>query len=447
MGDTQTTVVAFWTLLQSMMSNLAKVNLLYLLPVLCFSSYGDICHHPEGVNGEVFIEGCVKHTCKNGVWRPSIDKSTCCFNGAAFEFGKTITVLEDDDTATYLECTQDGIVISISRSGDSSPAKKIQVEEIKDLLTHYIGKTDESGCSNQISSGQEQGNILLIGPAYPGNVQSEVFKLPSFNRSTCVPPEFPFPDYHGYVGTNTPDGPLLCGGTHRWSRLSACFIIDKTGAWVNAGHEMSARRFGAASVQTESGWWVTGGDPDESFQRLISTEVWDGTSWRDGEPLPTPLHGHCMTRINTTHTFLVGGATNYGRTSAAYIYSDFTGWVQMESMRVSRYWHACGLHDRKLVIVAGGYDTDMGHTTEYFDLDTLEWYYGPRVEDDMDGGEIFNWGGKTFWIGKKSIWQLVTDSELNLERESWFWRKVAEMTKGGQSSQAFILEEGFCRDW
>ena len=52
------------------------------------------------------------------------------------------------DTATHLECTQDGIVISISRSGDSSPAKKIQVEEIKDLLTHYIGKT---GYENQFS--------------------------------------------------------------------------------------------------------------------------------------------------------------------------------------------------------------------------------------------------------------------------------------------------------
>merc|ERR1719233_843032 len=137
-----------------MMSYLARVTLLYLLPILCYGSPGDICQHPEGANGEAYIEGCVKHTCKKGVWRPSIDRSTCCFNGEAFEFGNTITVLEDDDTVTSLECTRHGIEILITRSKHSSPAKKIHVDEIKDLLTQHLGKTDESGCSKPISTGQ-----------------------------------------------------------------------------------------------------------------------------------------------------------------------------------------------------------------------------------------------------------------------------------------------------
>ena len=51
---------------------------------------------------------------------------------------------------------------------------------------------------------------------------------------------------------------------------------------------------------------------------LSSTEVWDGSSWSRGDSLPTPLHGHCMTKINRTHIFLVGGATSHSdRTAAA----------------------------------------------------------------------------------------------------------------------------------
>ena len=177
---------------------------------------------------------------------------------------------------------------------------------------------------------------------------------------------------------------------------------------------------------------------------LSSTEVWDGSSWSRGDSLPTPLHGHCMTRINRTHIFLVGGATSHSdRTAAAYIYSETTGWVQTESMRVSRYWHACGLHDDNLVFVAGGYGSNTGYTTEYFDLEDMAWYAGPSVETDTAGGEIISLEGKTYWIGQKHIWELVgKDNERN-----WSWEKVAEMRNGGQSSQGFLLKEKDCKYW
>ena len=92
----------------------------------------------QGVNGETYIEGCVKHTCKKGVWRPSIDKSTCCFNGEAFEFGSRISTVDDDCITAYLECTNNGIETVISISPHCSPAQKIQVNEIKDLLKQHI---------------------------------------------------------------------------------------------------------------------------------------------------------------------------------------------------------------------------------------------------------------------------------------------------------------------
>ena len=96
----------------------------------------------QGFNGDSYIEGCVKHTCKTGVWRPSIDKSTCCFNGEAFEFGSTITTVDDDDdcTTAHLECTRDGIETVITRASRCSPAKKMQVNHIKNLLKQHISE-------------------------------------------------------------------------------------------------------------------------------------------------------------------------------------------------------------------------------------------------------------------------------------------------------------------
>merc|ERR1712168_315521 len=145
------------------MSYLARVTLLFLLPFLCYGNPGDICQHPEGVNGEAYIEGCVKYTCKKGVWRPSIDKSTCCFNGEAFEFGSRISTVDDDCTTAYLECTNDGIETVISIFPHCSPAKKIQVNQVKDLLKQQTIVAGDSDCSNSSSISQKQKGVIVSG--------------------------------------------------------------------------------------------------------------------------------------------------------------------------------------------------------------------------------------------------------------------------------------------
>merc|ERR1712179_284793 len=231
------------------MSYLVIVPLLCLLPVLCYSSPGDICQHPEGLNGESYTEGCVKHTCKKGVWRPSIDESTCCFNGETFNFGSTITTVDDDDrcTRTHLECTPDGIETVITRASRCSPAKKIQVNQIKDMLQQYISEPGDVGCSNSSISIQDQGDVVLIGPTTAEIAQADILTLPSFTNSSCAPPIFPHHDeYDGFVGTTTPHGPLLCGGLIRDDIQSACYFLGKDGAWVLTGHNMRSKRVAAA---------------------------------------------------------------------------------------------------------------------------------------------------------------------------------------------------------
>ena len=85
-----------------------------------------------------------------------------------------------------------------------------------------------------------------------------MFNLPSLNKTSCSVPFQPTEDYHGYVGTNTAQGPMLCGGSgYSTENLSDCFLLGKNGTWLKV-QSMNRVRMFAAAVETNAGWWVTG---------------------------------------------------------------------------------------------------------------------------------------------------------------------------------------------
>ena len=105
--------------------------------------------------------------------------------------------------------------------------------------------------------------LLLIGPG-DGSTQSEVINLSTFSSTNCRIPTVPNidGDWHSYVATMTPDGPLFCGGnTGQYSSdVTNCRLLIKTGVWVDVPPSMEMRgpRAGAAAVHFDNGWWVTG---------------------------------------------------------------------------------------------------------------------------------------------------------------------------------------------
>ena len=101
-------------------------------------------------------------------------------------------------------------------------------------------------------------DLLFIGPVVGSDGESEVLSLPSLTIAPwCTTPVFPRRDHHGYVGGLSPDGPLLCGGYHGRRFRSSCYLLAKNGSWVPST-QMKEKRHGAAAVQMENGWWVTG---------------------------------------------------------------------------------------------------------------------------------------------------------------------------------------------
>ena len=98
-------------------------------------------------------------------------------------------------------------------------------------------------------------DALFIGP---GDGDSKVLGVPSFQSTNCSPPVFPYSDdYRYYVARLTDAGPMFCGGRINGGSSSACYLLGTNGTWVETKH-MHSPRTNPAAVEVEGGWWVTG---------------------------------------------------------------------------------------------------------------------------------------------------------------------------------------------
>ena len=104
----------------------------------------------QGNDGESQTDGCLKLTCKNGVWRPSIDQTVCCYDGEAFTPGGIIIEKTGQDgcTISSIRCVSDidnkaEMVIDVSSSVCLDLEAKIDILEQKvDNVEQNVGSVD-----------------------------------------------------------------------------------------------------------------------------------------------------------------------------------------------------------------------------------------------------------------------------------------------------------------
>jgi len=352
------------------MSYLARVTLLYLLPFLCYGSPGDICQHPEGVNGEAYIEGCVKHTCKKGVWRPSIDKSTCCFNGEAFEFGSRISTVDDDCTTVYLECTNNGIETVISISPHCSPAKKIQVDQIKDLLKQHVIAAGDSDCSDSSNISQEEKGVIVSGGSNDEDdmASTEIYFPTPGSGYTCSLQSMPSAR-HAHTLDQLGDGTVLaCGG---YGAKKNCEKFDGT-SWSQHSTLLHSRVW-HTSLPGHHDLLLMGGEDSPATTELVEGgeqyNLQQNTEYACG-----------ITEPGSDYIILTGGGSSLN-TVARYTLQGFVG--NLPSLKIGRYQHGCGVFDtitgKKVYVVAGGYNTGYLSSTEVLYDGGLSWVTGQAL--------------------------------------------------------------------
>jgi len=402
------------------MSYLARVTLLCLLPFLCHSNPGDICQHPEGVNGEAYIEGCVKHTCKKGVWRPSIDKSTCCFNGEAFEFGSRISTVDDDCTTVYLECTNNGIETVISNFPHCSPAKKIQVDQIKDLLKQHIivAGVIISGGYNERALASTEVYFPTPGSGYTCSLQS----MPSARD--------------GHTLDQLGDGTVLaCGG---WADAQkTCDKFNGT-SWSRHSTLRYSRVF-HTSLPGHHDLLLMGGH----YSRATTELVGGGEQYN----LQRDTRGACgITEPGSDYIILTGGdGGDYTpfNTVAKYTVQGFVG--NLPSLKIGRYAHGCGVlditTDKKVYVVAGGLDSNNGYlpSTEVLYDGDLSWVTGQGLPRQLRYQASVSLADSVLLLGGLSGGTGRRRREILSFNSSLAWTVVGTLLEGRNAAAAAVV--------
>jgi len=420
------------------MSYLARVTLLCLLPFLCHSNPGDICQHPEGVNGEAYIEGCVKHTCKKGVWRPSIDKSTCCFNGEAFEFGSRISTVDDDCTTVYLECTNNGIETVISISPHCSPAKKIQVNQIKDLLKQHIKEAGDSACPNSSSISQEQKGVIISGGYNDGSMATtEVYFPTPGSGYTCSLQNMPYAR-SSHTLDQLGDGTVLaCGGN---PGLKTCDKFDGT-SWINHS-TLLYKRHDHTSLPGQHDLLLMGGS-----QSSATTELVEGEQQYNLQQNTEDACG--ITEPGSDYIILTGGY-HYGDdtftvfdTVGKYTVRGFLG--NLPSVKVGRYGHGCGVFGtttgKKAYVVAGGLDkNERLSSTEVLYDGGLSWVAGQALPRTLTHPASVSLADSVLLMGGSGSMRVRSERrEILSFNSSLAWTVVGTLQEGRRSAAAAVV--------
>ena len=138
-----------------------------------------------------------------------------------------------------------------------------------------------------------------------------------------------------------------------------------------------------------------------------------------------------MVRVNQSHTLITGGER-----ASSYLYSEDTGFVRIEDMRIpNRRYHGCSLIKDNVVMVAGGWYA--GTMTEYLDLTTLSWHTGPDTPTLVFIAQMTG----DLLIGDGKIYRL---EELELSTEGqWQWIEIRNVRKGFFG--AYEISEKLCK--
>merc|ERR1719186_767050 len=102
-------------------------------------------------DGEMQTLGCIKETCKSGVWRASLDETVCCYEGEGYGPGEQITSVDDGCMTTKVFCVADELMAKLNVEVENNCLKidiieeKVQkIEENVDDVEAKVGSLDHN---------------------------------------------------------------------------------------------------------------------------------------------------------------------------------------------------------------------------------------------------------------------------------------------------------------
>jgi len=341
---------------------------------------GSSCIHPQGWEGKIFTEGCLKKECKGGVWRVSLDTTVCCYDGKDYSPNTIVstTMSKDHCVRATMECKEDRGEGRLELSVKNLCADYATWEQVADL-ENLVENFFVTNCVTEPIEAKSDRPLrdLLLVDITSRMEPTQVLQIPTLTQMpNCSVPKFP----HDVTlvddqVTGILDGNLvICGGIEYGGTLEKnpvrkeCNAL-KEGEWTEMP-SMTVPRWGAAASMTSKGWLVTGGYTLDSTDLpdyiLDSTEFFDGEEWLPGPNLPEPRTWHCQVTVGS-HVFIFGGQTNMDgiATNTCYMLNG-EEWISLPDMKEAWNDPFCAALDNSIFVI-------KDDKIKIFDISSLTW--------------------------------------------------------------------------
>ena len=216
---------------------------------------------------------------------------------------------------------------------------------------------------------------ILVATGYRDKgtaTKTELIDLSTASNKQCELGDYPIEVYKA-TGGLVKQRPVICGG---YPATSDCYTL-KQGTWQFLS-SMSEKRKGASSAVLNDRLWVAGGK-DDGGNTLKSTEyIHPNGAVTTGPPLPEPLSGHCIVKLNSTTVLLTGSYTSSMRDTTLYFNAETSQFDNGPRMLHGRFNHGCAVYNsplhgnRPVAIVAGGSADSKAEVLD-FTLDNPSW--------------------------------------------------------------------------
>ncbi len=244
----------------------------------------------------------------------------------------------------------------------------------------------------QIPGVELRGRVWVTGGLVDGGVSASVEGFEIASNSWRAGPDLPVPLHHHMTATFGSDLVVLGGWSPQGSLLSAT-VSDRVLAlrgteWVDLPALLQPRVAGAAA--NVAGQIVVVGGQDVAGQLVTTTEVFDGQTWREGAPFPTPRE-HLAVATDGRYLYAVGGRVLSADANLATVerYDPVADeWTQMPDMPTARGGLAAVVVDGRILVAIGG-ERSLGvfDQVEAYDLQaaTGDWTTLPSLPTGRHG--------------------------------------------------------------
>lgn len=248
----------------------------------------------------------------------------------------------------------------------------------------------------EVASAVLDGRVWVIGglAAAGPSALVEIYD-PEADRWAPGPP-LPVALHHAaatvYRGEVVVAGGFVAAGS-LYDQASDRVLAHRGGAWVDLPRLRRPR--GAASVAAVGNALVVTGGRD-SAALIGPTEVFDGTAWRDGEPIPT-RRDHLSAVSDGRSVFAVGGRfLSPGAVSAAVERYDpsIDAWERLPAMPTARGGQGAALAGGRIVVAGGESSTKVYAEVEAYDPAAQTWSALPPLPTPRHGMAVEQVGSR-----------------------------------------------------